>query len=144
MTTVLALAILAAFPAPGGPADLVIRDAKIYSAAPAYPVGQALAVRGGRIVAFGRTEDVLPDVGPKTRILELRGKVVLPGLIDSHGHMLNLGNRLSDQKLLGVKELESVGSSQLAVSSQQSAEPDDKFHAGDTIDFDVKGQGKLF
>lgn len=108
MTTVLALATLAAITSSGGPADLVVRDARIYTAAPAHPVAHALAVRSGRIVAIGENADVLAHIGPKTRVLDLGGKTVLPGLIDSHGHMLNLGNRLSDVDVVGTPSYQAV------------------------------------
>jgi hypothetical protein len=110
MTTIVAIAALAAVAVPGGPADLVIRDARIYTEAPARPQAQAqaLAVRGGRIVAIGQNADVLATIGPETQVLDLGGKTVLPGLIDSHGHMLNLGNRLSDVDLVGTPTYQAV------------------------------------
>ena len=108
MTTILALATLAAVTVVVGPADLVVRDARIYTAAPAHPVVHALAVRGGRIVAVGENADVLAYLGPKTQVLDLGGKTVLPGLIDSHGHMLNLGNRLSDVDVVGTPTYQAV------------------------------------
>ncbi|MBI5913952.1 MAG: DNA gyrase/topoisomerase IV subunit A [Bacteroidetes bacterium] len=78
---------------------------------------------------------------------KLDGEVSLGEFMDVKGWKA-LGNKLSDQKLTGVKELaEKVGSSKLAVGSQQSAESKqegDKLHTGDTIEFEVTGQGKLF
>ncbi len=85
----------------------------------------------------------------KVKGKKLEGEVSLGEFMDVKGWKA-AGNRLSDQKLLGVKELEetvgssAVGSGQSGASEPQSTEPDKKFHAGDTIDFDVKGQGKLF
>lgn len=85
----------------------------------------------------------------KVKGKKLEGEVSLGEFMDVKGWKA-LGNRLSDQKLLGVKELEekvgssSVGSGQSGASEPQNADADKKFHAGDTIDFDVKGQGKLF
>jgi hypothetical protein len=108
MTTILALATLAAVTVSGGPADLVILGARIYTAAPAHPLARALAVRGGRLVAVGENADVLAHIGPKTRVLDLGGKTVLPGLIDSHGHMLDLGNRLSDVDVVGTPTYQAV------------------------------------
>ncbi len=92
----------------------------------------------------------------KVKGKKLDGEVSLGEFMDVKGWKA-AGNRLSDQKLLGVKELEEKvgslpglvpisrdGSGQSGASDTPSAEPDKKFHAGDTVDFEVKGQGKLF
>ena len=84
------------------PADLVIRNANIYTVAAGRPKARAMAVVGSRIVAIGDDADVRPLVGPRSRVLDLGGKTVLPGLIDAHGHMLGLGNRLSDVNVVGT------------------------------------------
>ena len=101
MVTILSLAALIGAATRSGPADLVVRDARIYTAAP-------LAVTRGRIVAVGEEADVRPLIGPKTQVLALGGKTVLPGLIDSHGHMLNLGSRLSDVDVVGTPTYQAV------------------------------------
>jgi hypothetical protein len=51
-----------------------------------FSIHQALAVRGDRILKVGTNEDVLKTKGPRTQLVDLQGKVVLPGLIDSHVH----------------------------------------------------------
>jgi predicted amidohydrolase YtcJ len=102
MSAILALATLAAVTAAASPADLVVHAARIYTSDPARPVAHALAVRDGRIVAVGENADVLAYVGPRTQVIEALDRTVLPGLIDSHSHMLNLGNRLSDVDLVGT------------------------------------------
>ena len=68
------------------PADLVIRDGRVVTADRAFRVVEAMAVRKGRIVAVGSNKDIAGLVGPGTRIVNLRGRMVLPGLIDSHVH----------------------------------------------------------
>jgi predicted amidohydrolase YtcJ len=67
-------------------ADLVLRGGRLHTVDDAQPKAAALAVRGGRIVALGRDGDVAPHVGPKTRVVELRGRTVLPGFQDAHCH----------------------------------------------------------
>src|SRR6185503_9507612 len=64
---------------------------------------QALAVRGGRIVAVGSDADVKSAIGPKTRVIDLHGRTVLPGLIDSHGHVMGLGTRIVDVNVVGTR-----------------------------------------
>ncbi len=68
------------------PADLVLHSGRIYTADAADTVVQALAVRGGEIVAAGANADVLKLAGPGTQTIDLAGKFVAPGLIDSHVH----------------------------------------------------------
>src|SRR5437773_2926077 len=108
MVTILSLAALIGAATRAGPAGVVVRDARIYTAAPAHPTAHALAVTRGRIVAVGEEADVRPLIGPKTQVLALGGKTVLPGLIDSHGHMLNLGSRLSDVDVVGTPTYQAV------------------------------------
>ena len=67
-------------------ADVVLRNGKIYTADPARSVRQALAFTGNTIVAVGSDTDVAPLIGPKTKVVDLAGKLVLPGLIDTHIH----------------------------------------------------------
>lgn len=56
---------------------------------------EAMAIRGDRIVALGRTEDLARAAGPGTTRIDLQGRTVTPGLIDSHGHMSSLGRILA-------------------------------------------------
>ncbi len=70
----------------GQPADLVLRHGKIVTADPSFSIRSAVAVRGDRIVAVGSENDAASWIGPNTEVLDLRGKLVLPGLIDSHTH----------------------------------------------------------
>ena len=67
-------------------ADLVIRGGKIVTVDRSFRIVDAMAIRKGRIVAVGTNKDIARLVGPSTRVVNLRGKMVLPGLIDSHVH----------------------------------------------------------
>jgi predicted amidohydrolase YtcJ len=71
------------------PADTILLDGKIVTAdsAPA----EALATRGDRIVAIGRSADIRALAGPATRVIDLAGRTVIPGLIDSHIHAIRAG-----------------------------------------------------
>ena len=68
------------------PADLVLADARIYTANATRSMAEAVAVRAGRIVYVGSTSGVQPYIGPGTKVEHLKGHLVLPGLIDSHIH----------------------------------------------------------
>jgi predicted amidohydrolase YtcJ len=67
-------------------ADLILHHGKVITADRAFSVHTAVAVRGDRILRVGTDEEVLQMRGPHTEVLDLAGKVVLPGLIDSHVH----------------------------------------------------------
>jgi hypothetical protein len=67
-------------------ADLVLTGGRIFTADAAKTWAEALAVRGGRLVAVGGDRDVRPLVGPRTRVIELRGRTVTPGFGDAHVH----------------------------------------------------------
>ncbi len=67
-------------------ADLVLRGGAVHTVDDARPQAEALAVRGGRIVAVGSDGDVAGHIGPRTRVVELHGRTVLPGFQDAHCH----------------------------------------------------------
>jgi predicted amidohydrolase YtcJ len=71
------------------PPDTILLNGKVvrYDAWPA----EALAVRDGKIAALGRTSDVAALAGPSTRVIDLGGRPVIPGLIDSHIHAIRAG-----------------------------------------------------
>jgi predicted amidohydrolase YtcJ len=74
------------------PADLVLTDARIYTAGPQRAMAEALAVKDGKIVFVGRASDVDSWIGPRTHVEHLAGKLVLPGLVDSHIHVLGIAD----------------------------------------------------
>jgi predicted amidohydrolase YtcJ len=74
------------------PADLVVRDAKIYTVDEQRSIAQALAVKNGRLVFVGATADASAWIGPATHVEDLRGRLVLPGLIDAHIHPLDIAD----------------------------------------------------
>lgn len=67
-------------------ADVVLRNGKIYTADPAHSIRQAIAFTGNTILAVGNDEDMVPLIGAKTQTVDLQGKLVLPGMIDTHIH----------------------------------------------------------
>ncbi len=82
-------ALAAAQPAP---ADLVVKNARIYTVDAGRSVAQALAVKDGRLAFVGSNSAVQAFVGPHTHIEDLHGRLVLPGLIDSHIHPLDIAD----------------------------------------------------
>ncbi len=67
-------------------ADLILHHGKVFTADRDSSVRQAMAVKGDRLLRVGTDEEVLKTRGPRTAVVDLGGKMVLPGLIDSHAH----------------------------------------------------------
>jgi predicted amidohydrolase YtcJ len=70
---------------------LVLRGGKIVTVDEKQPVAQALAARGERIVAVGSNDEIARWIGPQTRVMELDGRLAVPGFIEGHGHFVSLG-----------------------------------------------------
>ena len=77
-------------------ADLVLLSGTIVTVDEHKPLVEALAARGERIVAAGSDVELKPLIGPRTRVIDLAGRLVVPGFIEGHGHLTGLGEaRLS-------------------------------------------------
>src|SRR5262245_30758909 len=74
------------------PADLILRGGKVVTVDDGRPEAEAIAIRGDRIVVVGAAADVQSLVSPKTRVIELNGRMAMPGFIEGHGHFLSLGD----------------------------------------------------
>ncbi|HPD17524.1 MAG TPA: amidohydrolase [Planctomycetota bacterium] len=81
-----ACAVLSRNRAQAQQADLILHGGKIVTVDAQFRLAEALAVAGDRLLAVGTNAEVLALAGPKTQRLDLQGKTVLPGLIDSHSH----------------------------------------------------------
>lgn len=75
-------------------ADLVLRDGRVYTMDSAMPDAQAIAVRGQHIMAVGTNSEIDALIGDRTEVIDLNGELVLPGLIDAHGHYMSFGESL--------------------------------------------------
>ena len=104
------------------PADLILRGGKIVTLDPARPEADALAARGGRIVAVGPAAEIERLAGPATEIVELDGHLAIPGFIEGHGHFLGLGKSLLIVDLRGARSWDEVV--ELAAQAAESAPPD--------------------
>ncbi|MCX8036499.1 MAG: amidohydrolase [Candidatus Sumerlaeia bacterium] len=67
-------------------ADVILHNGKVITVDAKFSIAQAVALKGNRILAVGTNDDVLKTRGDKTEMVDLQGKVVMPGLIDSHTH----------------------------------------------------------
>ena len=90
--------------------DLILHNAKVYTAEPGQPLQQAVAVEDGKVAAVGADAQVLRLKQPGTRIIDLHGKVLMPGFLDSHSHTVKGGLQLRqanlDGQMLALAELE--------------------------------------
>jgi predicted amidohydrolase YtcJ len=73
------------------PVDLLVTNARVYAADGSPALHDALAVRGDRIVAVGRSTDLAPLRGPSTRVIDAGGRSVVPGFNDTHLHLFEGG-----------------------------------------------------
>jgi predicted amidohydrolase YtcJ len=109
------------------PADLIVTGGAIHTADAAAPRADAIAVRDGRFVAVGATRDVLALRGARTRVLDLAGATVIPGLQDAHGHFLGLGASLD---ALDLRDTTSAASIAAKVAARRAERPGERWVVG--------------
>ena len=83
-------------------ADLVLVNGTVYTMDDSRPKAQAVAVIGNRIAVVGVNEDVEPFIGPDTRVIDLEGQTLVPGLKESHGHLMGIGVAKMTVNLVGI------------------------------------------
>ena len=84
-------------------ADLAFRNGAIYTVDGARSWAQAVAIRGGRIVFVGTDRDLESQIGPDTRVINLKGRMLLPGFQDAHIHPILSGVEANACELIGVE-----------------------------------------
>ena len=90
------------------PPDLVLYGGKIVTADATFSTAEALAIKAGRIAAVGRDDDIRPLAGANTDSVDLRGRTVLPGLIDTHTHPLGAAMYEFDHAVPDMETVEDV------------------------------------
>jgi predicted amidohydrolase YtcJ len=93
-------------PAKPKPADLVLKNGNVYTADDRRPKAEAIAISADRIVFAGSNQEAQKFVGPSTRVVDLMGKTVLPGMTDSHQHLSGVGFREMTLNLEGTTSVE--------------------------------------
>ncbi|QDV85130.1 amidohydrolase [Planctomycetes bacterium TBK1r] len=89
-------------------ADLVLRGGKIVTVDPGFRVVEAMAVRDGRIIQLGSDAEIASHVDPQTHVVDLQGRMVLPGLIDSHVHPTGASQYEADHEIPPMETIEDV------------------------------------
>jgi predicted amidohydrolase YtcJ len=97
--TILLTLALGAQGQPKPAADLIITNGKVWTVDKARPQAEALAVLGDRIVAVGSSTEVDAWHGPQTKVVDAKGKLLLPGFNDAHTHFVDGGSQLQDVQL---------------------------------------------
>ena len=88
------------------PADLVFKNGNIYTVNPKQPTAEAVAVKGDRIVFVGSNSAVQIYIGKNTRVVDLNGKTMVPGMTDAHHHLSGVGFREMTLNLEGITSLD--------------------------------------
>lgn len=112
-TALLAAALLLSPPAaplaaPPPAADLVLSGGRIVTLDPARPEAEALAVAGGRVLATGSAAEIAPRIGTATRVVDLAGRLAIPGFVDSHAHLHGLGRAHLQLALASAQSWEEI------------------------------------
>jgi predicted amidohydrolase YtcJ len=94
-------------PAPAR-ADLIVTNARIYTADDAQPLAEAMAASGGRLLFVGSAREALALRGPTTTMVDAGGRTVIPGMTDAHAHLYGLGVELRQVDLRGTTSLDEV------------------------------------
>ncbi|HEY7790302.1 MAG TPA: amidohydrolase [Vicinamibacterales bacterium] len=104
-----------------GPADLVLRHGRVVTMDARQPEGEAVAVAGHRIVAVGTDTDLQRYIGPTTRVVDLRGRLLIPGFIDAHAHFMGIGQSLKQLDLTKAHTWDDIV--QMVAAAAKQAKP---------------------
>jgi predicted amidohydrolase YtcJ len=90
------------------PADLVLRNGQIVTVDEAMPEAEAVAIRGHTIVAVGTNAEIARFVGRSTQVIDLDGRLAIPGFIEGHGHFMGVGQAKMNLDLMNVRNWDEV------------------------------------
>jgi predicted amidohydrolase YtcJ len=88
--------------------DLILVSGRIHTIDDANPAATAVAIRDGRFVAVGSDDEIRALAGTSTRVEDLRGATVVPGLIDAHNHLLATGRMLREVRLYDTRSIPEI------------------------------------
>ncbi|MFC1477787.1 amidohydrolase [candidate division KSB1 bacterium] len=101
-------AVLSLFCGGMNDADLVLRNGKVATVDENFSVQEAVAVKGDKIIFVGSNAEAAGFIGSSTEVIDLDGKLVLPGLIDAHAHMHSLGSELVNLDIRGATSFRQI------------------------------------
>jgi len=119
-------------------ADLVIIGGKVVTVDNDFSITEAVVVQNDKILFVGTNKDAKEYIGSTTNVIELNGELVLPGLIDSHGHLTGYGKSLEHINLVGTKSYQEV--IDLVAEKVKTAESGEWIHGRgwDQNDWEIK------
>ncbi len=88
--------------------SLILHNGIVHTVNATNATAQAVAIEGERILAVGSNKEIVALASPATRRIDLQGGTVVPGIIDSHGHLLNLGQGLQNLDFTGTTSYEQI------------------------------------
>ncbi len=103
------------------PATMVLRNGKIATMDEAKPEAQAIALRGDTIAAVGTNDEIQPYVGEKTEVIDLGGRLAIPGFIEGHGHFTGIGQARMNLRLADAKTWDEIVA--MVAEAAKDAEP---------------------
>lgn len=115
-----ALLLLAPF-ATAQDADLVLTGGRIVTMDEDQPEVRAMAVKDGRVLALGGEAAIQAHVGESTRVVDLKGRLTIPGFIEGHGHFLGIGASVMQLNLMELQSWEEVVA--MVAEAVKAAEP---------------------
>ncbi|MCX5214199.1 amidohydrolase [Kitasatospora sp. NBC_00240] len=121
------------------PADLVLHNAHVHTVDDARPRAEAIAVRDGRIAWVGDGDGWRELAGPGTEVLDARGRLVLPGFVDSHNHV-RLGSDADCVQLAGAASLAEIGA---RIAERLRSHPDAEWIEGEAFDYSAIPGGRM-
>lgn len=89
-------------------ADLVLRNGKVVTVDPSVPDGEAIAVQGDKVLAVGSDADIAQYIGSGTQVIDLEGRLAIPGFIEAHGHFLGVGDAKMQLDLMNVANWDEI------------------------------------
>ncbi|GHH67489.1 hypothetical protein GCM10018781_22820 [Kitasatospora indigofera] len=121
------------------PADLVLHNAHVHTVDDARPRAEAIAVRDGRIAWVGDGDGWRVLAGPGTEVVDARGRLVLPGFVDSHNHV-RLGSDADCVQLAGAASLAEIGA---RIAERLRSHPDAEWIEGEAFDYSAIPGGRM-
>jgi len=121
-------------------ADIVVVNARIYTVDARQPWAEALAIRGDKILAVGKLQDINSFRGAGTKIIDAGGRLVLPGFVDSHTHILE--GSLNAQWMV-IDDSATMAEVQQQVKAYASAHPEKKWILGRGWSYPIFGAAAI-
>ena len=111
------------------PADIVLTNAKVITVDARFSIAEAIAIAGDRILAVGSAAQINSHITPDTRVFDLKGRAIMPGLIDGHSHMDREGLKGVFPSLGTVRSIKDVQDRIAELARGKPARRLDRHHA---------------